>query len=256
MELEYIGRVYHYLLKYRTVELKPNGRRTRPGEHEIASILLSSSIDDFVQLEQFLSPQGFKLVEFRDDMRGVTSGARTWVLSRIRDIQTDSFISSEKVYSQMKIRETDTNEIAAIWFLHIWLIYLSIVYTRSGRGVSEVSGYLDATFSRDTLEEAVVEHLSHLRKFGFASIETEQKIVDVLDREQGKDITRRISSFLKLMTQSCLVYEISKGEYQQTLLGAHEFADNYNQSLRVPVENVLETLVNIVAPPLTTEDQI
>ncbi|MFA0813331.1 hypothetical protein [Microbulbifer epialgicus] len=247
MDIGDIGRVYHYLLKYRSVESKPIQRRSRDGESVIASILRSASADQLDQLNEFLAPQGFKVIEFDDTTRGVPVAGRVWVLARSEDAPASSFMSTERVFSEMNVRGNGTQEESAVWFLHIWLIYLSLVYTRAGRGVSEVSSYVDATFSREALEEAVQDHISHIRQMGVSEA-AGSKVIEILDSEKGKDVPRRISAYMKLMCAAGLVCEIDKNEYQQTLLGAYEIAQNYDSSLRIPIDNTLGSLVNIVAP--------
>ena len=50
------------------------------------------------------------------------------------------------------------------------------------------------------------------------------------------------------MTAAGLIQESEKNEYQQTLLGAYEIAEHYDKSLRIPIDNTLDNIVNIVAP--------
>lgn len=254
MDMEEIGRVYHYLLKNRIVESKPAQRRSREGETVVASILRSATIDQLERFNEFLAPQGFKLAEFDDSMRGVAAAGRVWVLARSGEVQASSFISTERVFAEMNIRGNDTREASAVWFLHIWLIFLSLVYTRAGRGVSEVSGYIDATFSREVLENAVQEHIEHIRQMG-AGEEAESKVVALLESEKGMDIPRRTSAFLKLMCTAGLIQEIEKNEYQQTILGAYEIAQHYDKSLRITVDDTLKNLVNIVVPERDVESE-
>ncbi len=254
MEMEEIGRVYHYLLKHRSIESKPVQRRSRPEENIVASILRSATIDQLEQFNLFLMPQGFKLVEFDDTTRGVAAAGRVWVLARNGESAASSFLSTERVFAEMNVRGNDSREKSAIWFLHIWLIYLTLTYTRAGRGVSEVSGYIDATFSQEALEEAVQEHIAHIRQLGFSE-EAQTKVVAILDEEKGRDIQRRVAAFLKLMLAAGLIQELNQHEYQQSLLGAHEIAEHYDTSLRIPIDNTLDSLVNIVAPHNEQEDE-
>jgi hypothetical protein len=261
MDMTEIGRVYQYLLRYRSVESRPAQRRSRPDENVVASILRDASLEHFGRFNDFLAPQGFKLVEFDDATRGVSAAGRVWVLARTGETPASTFLSTERVFAEMDIKGNGTHEESAIWFLHIWLIYLSLIYTRAGRGVSEVSGYIDGTFSREALELAVNEHSEHIRQLGISDETTSgasSRVVAILDAEKGKDVPRRITAFLKLMIASGLVQEIDKNEYQQTLLGAYEIAEHYDKSLRIPIDNTLDNLVNIVAPDSehdTTKEQ-
>lgn len=247
MELEDMGRVFQYLLKHRVVEYRPQGRRSNEGEADVAHLLRGSSLDDFDRFQRFLRPQGLKLVEFDDHMRGISAAGRAWVLARNLDSKPAAFFSTERLFREMRIREGETREALAVWFLQIWLIYLSLIYTRPGRGISEVSGYLDATFSRDVLTAAVEEHVEYIRNSNFSD-GADTRIVAILDAERGQDINRRVLAFLGLMKDSGLIQEVSTGEYQQTLLGAYEVSENYNRTLKVPVDNILQSIVNIVVP--------
>lgn len=247
MELEDMGQVFQYLLKHRTVEFRPQGRRSNDGEPDVANLLRGSSLDDFDQFQRFLRPQGLKLVEFDDHMRGVSTAGRAWVLARDLDTEPAAFLSSERLFREMRIRDGESREALAIWFLHIWLIYLSLTYTRLGRGISEVSGYLDATFSREVITEAVEEHIEHIRNTSQAD-GAETRIIAILDAEKGQDINRRVLAFLNLMKSAGLIYEVSTGEYQQTLLGAYEISEHYDRTLKAPVDNILQGIVNITVP--------
>lgn len=247
MELEEMGKVFQYLLKHRAVEYRPQGRRSNEGEPDVANLLRASSLDDLDRFQRFLRPQGLRLVEFDDHMRGISPAGRAWVLARDLDSRPAAFFSTERLYREMRIREGESRESLAIWFLHIWLIYLSLIYTRPGRGVSEVSGYLDATFSRDVLTAAVEEHIEHVRNSNFSD-GAETRIVAILDTEKGQDINRRVLAFLSLMKDAGLIQEVSAGEYQQTLLGAYEISENYNRTLKAPVDNILQSIVNIAVP--------
>ena len=123
MEMEEIGRVYHYLLKHRSIESKPQLRKSRPDEIQVASIMRSASIDQLERFNEFLAPQGFKLVEFDDSTRGVAAAGRVWILARSGEIAASSFLSTDRVYSEMNVRDRDSREESAVWFLHIWLMY-------------------------------------------------------------------------------------------------------------------------------------
>ncbi len=240
--------------RYRSIEYKPSTRRSRPGESDVAVILRGASIDQLDRFNQFLLPQGFKLIEFDDSTRGVSTAGRVWILARGVEADPPEFYTTDRVISEIRIREGERREDVAIWFLHIWMIYLSLIYTRPGRGVSEVSGYIDATFSREALTHAVEEHIENIRQMGISE-GAESKVVTILDAEQGQDIPRRVLAFLTLMSGSGFVYEASKDEYQQTLLGAYEIAESYNHTLRVPVENILKNVVNIAAPSVTQVEE-
>lgn len=80
------------------------------------------------------------------------------------------------------------------------------------------------------------------------------KVVAILDAEKGKDVSRRVSAFLKLMAAAGLIQESEKNEYQQTLLGAYEIDEFYDKSLRIPIDNTLDNIVNIVAPNSEDKD--
>lgn len=251
MDMTDIGRVYQHLLRYRSIESKPAQRRSRPGESVVATILREASSEQLQRFNEFLAPQGFELVEFDDATRGVTTAGRVWVMARTSEHAPAAFLSTERVFAEMDIKGQGTHEEAAVWFLHIWLIYLSIVYSRAGRGVSEISGYIDATFSRETLELAVTEHVEHVRQLGLGAADANDgpsRVAAILNAEKGADVARRVGAFLNLMSAGGLIQDIAKNEYQQTLLGAYEIAQHYDASLGVPIGEVFSAVVNIVAP--------
>lgn len=256
MQIEDMGQAYHFLLKHRLVETKPVNRRARNGEESVAEILRYAAVDELQRFNDFLKPQGLLLVEFGDEMRSVAKGGKVWVLARHPESMPPQFFTLEPVIAAMRLRDTDSREITVLWFLHIWLIYLSLIYTRHGRGISEVSGFVDATFAQDVLTQAVKDHIEHVRSQGIEE-SVKSRAVAILDSEKGRDVERRVGAFLRLMCQSGLLIEFGDNAYQQTLLGAYELAKGYGRSLRLPVDNVLNNIVNLAygAEAALTEEE-
>ena len=250
MNHEDMGRTYAYLIRYRTVETKPATRRIRPNEREIAHVLAGADPEELRQLQAFLGAQGLSLVEHDDTtMPGIPTGGRVWLLVRTGHETPPPFLTTDRLYPAMKLKVTETNQSAAVWFLHLWLNCLAIFYTRLGRGISEISRYQDAVFNRQALEEAVRHHIEQVRRIG-AEGGAAAHIVHILTAEKGQDIPRRISHFLTLMCDSALLQEVGEHEYQQTLLGAVEVAQSFKHTLAhlIPTDDVLTNIVNIADP--------
>jgi len=249
MDLDDMGRLHAFLLRYRSVESRPRTRNSRSGEGELAAILIEAGVDGLERINRFLSGQGLELLEYRDtDMPGITTGGRVWILVRGPDASPPAYFSIDQVMARMKLRD-DTRETAAVWYLHIWLIHLALLYSHKGRAVSAVSGYLDSAFEEETLIYAVRGHIERVRGIGLEA-GAERHVFEILTAEHGQDVPRRIRAFLGLMVDSGLLLRSDNGVYEQTLLGAVEIARGFSRSLQhiLPDEDALSNIVNLSEP--------
>jgi len=247
MNFEAIGMVHAYLLQHRIIETKPTGRRITPSERDIADCLLQFNYDDIEALDALFKAHGLKIKQIGfEDMPGIPRGGRVWMVLRDPSINLPDHISSSSNIRSISLKENESIECSSVWFLHIWLLCLAILYTNNGRSISEVSAYISSSLSKDGLVKAVREHIESLRSIGVDG-GVHQYVYEALDSEKGKDIPRRVAAFLKTMESSRLIVETEKDEYQQTLLGAVEISENYNRSLAhiIPSDSILDNIVNI-----------
>lgn len=252
MNMEEMGRVYQYLLKFRVVESKPvAARRGSRSDVEYADILTRADHADLERFREFLGGQGLQLLEYDDSYYGgIAAGGRVWLLTRGPEGVMPSFLTTHPITESMRLRDNEPKQTSLVWFLHIWLIYLSLVYTRTGRGISEVSSYQNSLFHIQALIDAVHEHVENIRNIGIER-GAEEKVFTILDAERGMDISRRVRSFVTLMTESRLLINVGEDECQQSLLGAVEMAVGYDRTMRhyLRIEDaVLQNIVNIMAP--------
>lgn len=256
MNPEAMGRVCMFLLAHRVVETKPAVRRPREGEREVAAVLKAADSEEIADLQTFLGAQGLALIVHDDtSMPGVPAGGRVWLLTRNARDNPPAFLSVDRIHQGLKIRASETNQTATIWFLHIWLNCLALLYTQPSRGISEVSRYQDAIFRKSTLEEAVKHHVEQVRRIGVVGGAV-PLVVRTLIAEAGRDVHRRVGNFLTLMCDSGLLQSIGEDEYRQTLLGAVEIAQSFNHSLANlrPGDDVLDNIVNIADPRVSNAD--
>ncbi len=249
MDLGDMGQVHAFLLRYRSVESRPRSRNLRHGESELASVLVEAGVDGLERFNRFLAGQGLELLEFTDtDMPGITTGARAWILVRGSDAPPPPYFSIDQVMARMKLRD-DPRETVAVWYLHIWLIHLALLYSHKGRAVSAVSGYLDSAFEEDTLVHSVRAHLERVRGIGLQA-GAERHVFEILAAERDQDLPRRVRAFLGLMVDSGLLTRSDGGVYEQTLLGAVEISRSFSRSLQhiLPDEDALSNIVNLAEP--------
>lgn len=249
MNMHDMGQVFSYLLKYRVIESKTRDRRVhRPGETDIVAIMQSCEPDAIVSFHEFLDGQGMQLREYRDtDFKGIPNGGRVWLLMRNPTATIPPYLSTERLHQLMALREDENRLTTSIWFLHIWLMYLALVYTRLGRGVSQISEYQDAIFTKIQLIESVESHVENVRKIGIEK-GAEETVFSILDSCKGGAVSRRVRAFIELMLTASLIERIEDDVYQQTLLGAAEFSESYGRTMRHYLnidESALSGLVNI-----------
>lgn len=249
MDLIDMGQLHAFLIRYRCIESRPRSRNLRRNEGELASILIESGPEGLENMNRFLAGQGLELIEFTDtDMPGITTGGRIWILARSPEATPPAYFSIEQIMERMKLRD-DTREVAAVWYLHIWLIHLALLYSHKGRSVSAVSGYLDSAFEEETLIQGVRDHIERVRSIGLEA-GAEQHVYEILTYERGTDISKRVRAFLGLMVDSGLLVRADNGVYEQTLLGAVEISQSFSRTLQhiLPDEDALSNIVNLSAP--------
>lgn len=241
-----IGEAQAYLLEHRMVETKPVGRKISSRERAVADTLMGMDYDATTFFNDMLSAQGFMLEHFSyTDMRGIPIKGRVWLLVRDPHQTCPSYISSRQVIEGLSLN-AEPIESSSVWFLHIWLIYMTVTYTNTKRVVTEVSGYLDANFTKEQLVKAVSEHVEKIRGI---TVEggINQKVFSILDSEKGKDIPKRVTRFLKALERSKLIRETESDSYEQTLLGAFEIANSYPRTLGnlIDDDSTLDNVGNI-----------
>lgn len=234
MEAHDIGKIYGFLLRYRYAATKAApGRRLRPGERDVADLLAGSSPEDFDVLNGICEGQGLRLEAEDDTLDGIPQGGRVFMLVRSATEIPAPFLATDRLLDSMRLRQNESDTVAATWFVVIWLIHMALIYTLQNRTTSDVSGYVKGIFSEDTLEKAVRDHVEQLRGIGILAAE-EDSLAVILVSEQGADIRRRINSFLAAMTEAGLLQEDSgaPGIYRQTVLSAIEISHNYERNIK------------------------
>ncbi|WP_211224721.1 hypothetical protein [Oceanospirillum beijerinckii] len=245
MNMSEMGEVYAYLLRYRMAESRPsqrNRRASRAGlisERDVCAILAQASEDEISQLRQFLNGQGLQLVFIEaSDYPGISAGGRMYLLQRLPESDLPALFSQQPVYASMRLRQESQEEIA-LWFLHLWLLLMGLLYTRNNRSLTDVSQYQEAVFSVQELITAMRQHLEQLRQSGIQGTQVSPAVRALID-EKGEDIPRRVRVFIELMEQaghlqrnqdksdsddvaaSSQQASALQTSYQQTLLGALE----------------------------------
>lgn len=240
MNMTEMGEVVAYLLRYRSAERLPgSGRKRRAArEGQLSERDVCALIDDASDIEReglrdFLAGQGLRLKVFETgDYPGIAPGSRYYALLPDPELEQPPLYTREPVFEALKLRQESRAELAQ-WYLQLWLLMHTLLYTRYNRALSDVSRYQEATFSGVELAELMREQLEALRALGEAAPETSRGLLE----ERGEDITRRVRAFIELQVRAGLLESPrdsgeapmadpdgeSVGEvWQQTLLGALE----------------------------------
>ncbi|WP_240610031.1 hypothetical protein [Billgrantia endophytica] len=240
MNMTEMGEVVAYLLRYRSAERLPGGGRKRRAarEGQLSERDVCALIDDASDLEReglrdFLAGQGLRLKVFETgDYPGIAPGSRYYALLPDPELEQPPLYTREPVFEALKLRQESRAELAQ-WYLQLWLLMHTLLYTRYNRALSDVSRYQEATFSGAELVELMREQLESLRALGEAAPEASRGLLE----ERGEDITRRVRAFIELHAQAGLLetprdtgdsravdpdVESVGDVWQQTLLGALE----------------------------------
>lgn len=225
-----IGRISAFLIKHRKLEDRNDKRGAQKEEKDLALVLREASIENIRDLEELMSGQGFTLVTLTSfDIPGIGQGSRVYLLVRRTD-SVCSLLDSNRIVEKM-VGVNGRAITAKIWFTQIWLTHLDLLYTQRDRSPQESHQWIDATFTRQMLEEAIREHINgHVRRLNPNELESSE-VYEVLTAEKGTDINRYTKRFLDLMCDCGMLDMLKEDVYRQTLLAAIEMKENFDRTL-------------------------
>lgn len=229
MNMMEMGEVVAYLLRYRTAERVPSGGRKRRAaregqisERDVCALIDDAQENEREALRDFLAGQGLRLKAFESgDYPGIAPGSRFFALLPDPELEQPPLYTREPVFEALKLRQESRAELA-LWYLQLWLLLHTLIYTRLNRALSDVSRYQEATFATRELVELVREQLETLRGLGERAPENSRVLLD----ERGEDIPRRVKAFIDLLMRAGHLDTVREANdediWQQTLLGALE----------------------------------
>ncbi|MBB3140572.1 hypothetical protein [Halomonas organivorans] len=231
MNMTEMGEVVAYLLRYRCAERQPaSGRKRRAAregqlsERDVCALIDDAGDAEREALRDFLAGQGLRLrVLEAGDYPGIAPGSRYYALLPDPELEQPPLYTREPVFEALKLRQESRGELAQ-WYLQLWLLMHTLLYTRYNRALSDVSRYQEATFTAAELVELLRDQLETLRGLGDSAPEANLSLLD----ERGEDISRRVRAFIDLQVRAGLLEALREpgdegGEvWQQSLLGALE----------------------------------
>jgi len=231
MNMSEMGEVVAYLLRYRAAERLPAGGRKRRAarDGQLSERDLCALIDDASDLEReslrdFLAGQGLRLKVFEaGDYPGIAPGSRYYALLPDPDMDQPPLYTREPVFDALRLRQESRSELAT-WYLQLWLLMHTLLYTRYNRALSDVSRYQEATFVGGELLELLRDQVETLRGLGDAASDAQRSLLE----ERGEDLNRRVRAFIDLHVRAGLLEPVrddgdGDGDvWQQTLLGSLE----------------------------------
>jgi hypothetical protein len=224
-----MGRVLAFLLQHRRMETQPRGKG-RQDERELARLLDEADLEARTELEGLLQGFGFDLASFDDfQTQGLAPGGKVFLLPRRLD-QVSALFSERWIDERMQLKnETITSR--RIWFTQLWFVLLSLFYTRRNRVATEVTRYVETTFTRADLVQAMHEYINDLvRKLGQDALQGDA-VYNCLIAESGGQVDKYAGRFVELMVDGGLVDDLGTDRYRQSLLGAVEIKNNHLQGL-------------------------
>ncbi|WP_251976587.1 hypothetical protein [Salinicola avicenniae] len=229
MNMMEMGEVVAYLLRYRTAERVPSGGRKRRSardgqlsERDVCALIDDAQENEREALRDFLAGQGLRLKVFEaGDYPGIAPGSRFFALLPDPELEQPPLYTREPVFEALKLRQESRAELA-LWYLQLWLLLHTLLYTRLNRALSDVSRYQEATFVTRELVELVRDQLETLRGLGERAPENSRVLLD----ERGEDIPRRVKAFVDLLVRAGHLEAVRESGdeeiWQQTLLGSLE----------------------------------
>ena len=252
-----LGRAHAYLLRHRIVESKSIRRNISREERDIAIMLRDAGVHMRSLLDEILEGQGLMLKSFSDDVKGLPTGAVVFVLARRPDTNPP-FFGTERMISRMKqaggSRVSDAG--AKIWFTQIWFILMDILYSRRGRSPNEMQEWVETSFTKTVLVNAVQDYLNEdIRKIDPSTLQA-PIIHETLTSFKEGTVTQLCSNFLELMVDARLIERIADDLYRQTLLFAFEVKLNYDRQLEpfLVSATAFDAATAVLTQETTTED--
>lgn len=225
-----MGRISAYLLKHRKIEFRKEKRGRHKDEHELAELLKDAPPESMTDLCELMNGYGFDLITLTTfDVTGIGSGERVFMLSRKPNVECP-LLDLPGALERIEPASGRTVQ-AKVWLTQFWLLHLDLIYTQRDRGADERNKWLDATFTKDALIEAMREHINEgVRRLNPETL-ADNEVYEVLTSEKGVSIDRYAKRFLDLMVDTFMLEDKGNGVYRQTLLSAVEMKENYGRIL-------------------------
>lgn len=225
-----LGRISAYLLKHRKIEFRKEKRGRHKEEHELAELLKDAPQESMTDLCELMNGYGFDLITLTTfDVSGIGSGERVFMLSRKPNVECP-LLDLPRALERIESARGRTVQ-AKVWLTQFWLLHLDLIYTQRDRGTDERNKWLDATFTKDALIEAMREHINDgVRRLNPEAL-ADNEVYEVLTSEKGVSIDRYAQRFLDLMVDAFMLEDKGNGIYRQTLLSAVEMKENYGRIL-------------------------
>ncbi len=269
MNMTEMGEVYAYLLRHRIAETRSQSGRRRASqtglisERDAAIILKEADDGEMHNFRNFLSGQGLQLAVYDSaDYPGIPPGGQIYILMRNPEAELPDIFSQQQVLQKLKIRNNETKEATAVWFIHLWLLMLSLLYTRSGRSLSDVSLYQSAVFAQEELTETLKDHLETIRRSGHfqhgadkTALDNAPRQLSTLLAEKGSDINRRVKNFIDVLVNANHLQAKGDKIFQQTLLGALEVEQTgFSHLQHLIPDDIAQRIVNLPDSPSDHND--
>lgn len=258
-----MGQAFAYLLKCRRLDSTAPRRKGRVDERALAISLRDASLDERAELEEMLRGAGFDLAHFSDfNTQGIAPGGHVFLATRRLD-EVNELFGERWIDERMQVRNDTVTE-RRIWFAQIWFVLFFLFYTRRDRMTTEVARYVETTFTRADLADAVRGYINDLvRKLGQEAIQ-DDVVYKCLTSESGMQIEQYCDRFLGLMVDGGMLDRLAEDRYRQSLLSAAEMRNNHMQGwepwLRTvgatagPLEAGRTLLVRVSEQPESGED--
>ena len=224
-----MGRVQAFLLQHRRMETIPRGKG-RVDERELARLLNDADLEARTELEGLLQGFGFDLVALDDfQTQGLANGGKVFLLPRRLD-QVSALFSERWIDERMQLKN-ETITTRRIWFTQLWFVLLALFYTHRNRVATEVTRYVETTFTRADLVQAMHEYINDMvRKLGQDALKGDV-VYNCLISESGAQVDKYAGRFIELMVDGAQVDDLGADRYRQSLLGALEMKNNHLQGL-------------------------
>lgn len=252
-----LGRIQAYLLRNRVVESKAMRRNISREERDMAIMLRDADAHMRLLLDEILDGQGLLLKSFSDDVKGLPTGAVCFVLARKPDTNPP-FFGTERMIARMGQagRSQVSDADGKIWFTQIWFILMDILYSRRGRSPNEMQEWLETSFTKTVLIDAVRDYLNEdIRKIDPATLPSPAIHKSLTSFKEGT-VTQFCNNFLELMIDARLIERIGDDLFRQTLLFAFEVKLNYDRQLEPFLASTapLDAATAVLTREITTEE--
>ncbi len=237
-----IGLVFNQLVSHRTIFTGKIPNRRRSKEEIEAAEILEKKRGDHAELDDFLETQGLILKKVDAFAVGLGNIGSIYIALRNPFVAAPGHLTPNDVLQELidDRRRTESKDSAAVWASFLLLTLFYFIYTKEGRSIQAISGFIDSAVDQEEFIDEVRSRVETMRTQGLGEEVDERKRFahSTLTEIKDTNLDARARSFflamVKLKVLEATEYRVKKSGsavYRQSLWSAVDTATNFSRHL-------------------------